>query len=197
MFNETTYTGSEGGPPVMICAEITDLMGTLDCEVVVTFSDLPGIKTGEGDDYTLPDTFEATFAVGSMLGDTACSAVTIVDDLDLEGTHDFGVQISGTTPSGSQITSAALTTVEIQDNDDATIQFNQSDYSASEAGPLEVDVCVVISDLAGVLQCDLVVTLSDLPGASTGMLSTAIQTYNCNSYSSNVSYSQMKGWTTQ
>jgi len=60
-----------------------------------------------------------------------------------------------------------------------------------------VDVCVVISDLAGVLQCDLVVMLSDLPGASTGMLPTAIQMYNCNSYSSNASYSQMKGRTTQ
>jgi len=46
MFNETTYTGSEGGPPVMICAQITALMGTLDCELVVTFSDLPGTKTG-------------------------------------------------------------------------------------------------------------------------------------------------------
>jgi len=74
--------------------------------------------TGEGDDYILPDTFEATFTVGSMLGDTACSAVTIVDDLDLEGPHDFSVQISGTTPSGSQImTSVNFTTVEIQDND--------------------------------------------------------------------------------
>ena len=74
--------------------------------------------TGGGDDYILPDTFEATFTVGSMLGDTACSAVTIVDDVDLEGTHDFSVQISGTTPSGSQImTSANFTTVEIEDND--------------------------------------------------------------------------------
>jgi len=58
-------------------------------------------------------------------------------------------------------------------------------------------VCVVISDLAGELQCDLVVTLSDLPGTFTGMLPTAIQMYKCNSHSSNVSYSQMKGWTTQ
>jgi len=55
----------------------------------------------------------------------------------------------------------------------ATVQFEESDYSTSEAGPLEVDVCVVISDLAGELQCDLVVTLSDLPGTLTGMLPTA------------------------
>jgi len=80
--------------------------------------------TGEGDDYTLPDTFEATFTVGSMLGDIACSAVSIVDDTDLEGTHEFGVQISGTTPSGSQImTNATFTTVEIQDNDGTQVYY--------------------------------------------------------------------------
>ena len=74
--------------------------------------------TGEGDDYTLPDTFEATFTVGSMLGDTACSdPITIVDDPDLEGTHNFGVQVSRTTPSGSQIMLPSPITVEIQDND--------------------------------------------------------------------------------
>ena len=54
----------------------------------------------------------------------------------------------------------------------ATVQFDQGDYSASEAGPLEVDVCVVISELPGELQCDLVVTLIDLPGTFTGMLPT-------------------------
>ena len=59
-----------------------------------------------------------------------------------------------------------------------------------------MDVCVVISDLAGELQCDLVVTLSDLPGTA-GVLPTAILMCTCNSYSSNVSYLQMKGWTTQ
>ena len=46
MFEQDTYSGSEGGSPVIICAEIAALMGSLDCEVVVTFSDLPGAKTG-------------------------------------------------------------------------------------------------------------------------------------------------------
>ena len=57
--------------------------------------------------------------VGSMLDDTACSdPITIVDDLNLEGPHNFSVQISGTTPSGSQImTNSAFTTVDIQDID--------------------------------------------------------------------------------
>ena len=47
--------------------------------------------------------------------------------------------------------------------------FNETTYSASEAGPLEVDVCVRISDLTGELQSDLIVTLNDLPGIATGM----------------------------
>ena len=47
--------------------------------------------------------------------------------------------------------------------------FNETTYSASEAGPLEVDVCVRISDLIGELQSNLIVTLNDLPGNATGM----------------------------
>jgi len=46
MFEEATYSGSEGGPPVLICAEITALNGTFDCDLVVTFSDIPSTKTG-------------------------------------------------------------------------------------------------------------------------------------------------------
>ena len=63
----------------------------------------------------------------------------------------------------------------------ATLQFNQTQYSASEAGPLEVDVCVVISDLTGELQSDLVVTLDPVPGDVTGTytIPTAIMR-NCN-----------------
>ena len=48
--------------------------------------------------------------------------------------------------------------------------FNETLYSASEAGPLEVDVCVRISDLTGELQSNLIVTLNDLPGGVTGKM---------------------------
>ena len=74
----------------------------------------------EGDDFTVmsPDVFEATFTSGSMIGDTACDNITIVDDGDLEGTQSFGIQISGSTPSGGQIiTGGALTVVFIEDNE--------------------------------------------------------------------------------
>ena len=48
--------------------------------------------------------------------------------------------------------------------------FNETTYSASEAGPLEVDVCVQISDLTGELQSSLIVTLNDLPSTITGRM---------------------------
>ena len=58
--------------------------------------------------------------------------------------------------------------------------FNDTTYSASEAGPLEVDVCVGISDLTGELQSDLIVTLNDLPGIATGMAPIRLQPFQCN-----------------
>ena len=48
--------------------------------------------------------------------------------------------------------------------------FNETTYSASEAGPLEVDVCVQISNLTGDLQSYLIVTLNGLPGAAAGVM---------------------------
>jgi len=77
------------------------------------------IHTVENIDYTItpPDIFEATFISGSTVGATACDSITILDDNDLEGPHSFDVQISGSTPSGSQIMATAMATVEIQDND--------------------------------------------------------------------------------
>ena len=86
------------------------------CSYVYYYS-MPSV---EGDDYTVtsPDVFEAIFTSGSMIGDTACDNITIVDDGDLEGTQSFAVQISGSTPSGGQImTAGAFATVFIEDNE--------------------------------------------------------------------------------
>ena len=74
----------------------------------------------EGDDFTVmsPDVFEATFMSGSMIGDTACDNIKIVNDSVLEGTQSFSIQISGSTPSGGQIMSAGPSTdVFIVDNE--------------------------------------------------------------------------------
>ena len=74
----------------------------------------------EGDDFTVmsPDVFEVTFTSGSMIGDTACDNITIVDDNDLEGTQSFSIQLNGSTPSGDQImATGAFTMVFIEDNE--------------------------------------------------------------------------------
>ena len=87
------------------------------CSNVVYYYSLPSV---EGDDYTVmsPDVFEAVFTSGSMIGDTACDSITIMEDDDLEGTQSFGIQISGSTPSGDQImTDGVFTTVFIEDNE--------------------------------------------------------------------------------
>ena len=82
-----------------------------------TYITMPSV---EGEDFTVmsPDVFEATFTSGSMIGDTACDNITIVDDRDLEGTQFFSFRISGSTPSGGQImTAGAFTIVFIEDNE--------------------------------------------------------------------------------
>ena len=78
------------------------------------------MPSAEGDDFTVmsPDVFEATFTSGSMIGDTACDNITIVDDGDLEETQLFVIVISGSTPSGGQImTAGTFTFVLIEDNE--------------------------------------------------------------------------------
>ena len=82
------------------------------------------ISSAEGEDYTVtpPGVYEATFpALTTMNGDTACDTVTIVDDSDLEGLHDFAFSISrasvgDTTLPGIQF-NGQLTSVEIEDNE--------------------------------------------------------------------------------
>ena len=41
VFNQTSYTVSEDESSLEVCAVIASLMGNLDCDLVVTFSELP------------------------------------------------------------------------------------------------------------------------------------------------------------
>ena len=41
VFNQTSYTVSEDESSLEVCAVIVSLMGSLDCDLVVTFSELP------------------------------------------------------------------------------------------------------------------------------------------------------------
>ena len=50
-----------------------------------------------------------------------------------------------------------------------TVGFAQTSYSASEDGPLNVQVCAEISNLLGDLQCDLVVTFNAVSNNKSGI----------------------------
>ena len=49
-----------------------------------------------------------------------------------------------------------------------TIGFEQTSYSASEDGPLNVQVCAEISNLLGNLECNLVVTFNAVSNTKSG-----------------------------
>ena len=69
----------------------------------------------EGEDFILPDPLSVTFAAGAISsGSTACVAITIVNDLVVEGDQTFQLAIAGSDPT---LTVSGPTTVTITDND--------------------------------------------------------------------------------
>ena len=47
-FEQTSYSASEDGPPSMeVCAEISNLLGDLECNLVVTFNAVSNNKSGK------------------------------------------------------------------------------------------------------------------------------------------------------
>ena len=97
-FDQTSYSTSEDGPlNVQVCAEISNLLGDLECNLVVTFNAVSNNKSGkvivifnqqcdvvtskyilrctvDGEDFTVgpPSVFEATFvAMSTLNGGTA------------------------------------------------------------------------------------------------------------------------------
>jgi len=79
------------------------------------------VHSDQGEDYIV-DVYETTFlSLTTMNGDTACDTVTIVDDSDLEGSHDVGFFISGASVGGRTLSRiqfmGQFTSVEIEDNE--------------------------------------------------------------------------------
>ena len=124
-----------------VCVVISDLTGELQCDLVVTFSVLPGtagmlstaiqmckcdsyrfkciLLSDEGLDYTVtaPGVYEATFpSTTTMNGDVACDTIFIIDDTVLEGPHAFSLLITGTSLPGITFT-GQFTTVNIEDDE--------------------------------------------------------------------------------
>ena len=51
-----------------------------------------------GSDY-VAGPLQATFPISSMEGDTSCVNISILQDLALEGDHEFSVEVTSATPS--------------------------------------------------------------------------------------------------
>ena len=89
------------------------------------------IPSAEGEDYTVtpPGVYEAAFpSVTTMNGDTACDTITIIDDSDLEGQHDFRFTIDRATVGGTFLPGIQFmdqfTTVAIEDNEGIIINVH-------------------------------------------------------------------------
>ena len=75
----------------------------------------------EGQDFTTvsPDMLEVVFPAGTTDGTVLCDSLSIMNDDNLEGTHQFLVHITGVTPDlmNQVITDPVDATVEISDDE--------------------------------------------------------------------------------
>ena len=75
----------------------------------------------EGEDFTTvsPDMLEVVFPAGTTNGTVLCNSLGIIDDDNLEGTHQFSVNITGVTADLiDQVTTDPVNAmVEISDNE--------------------------------------------------------------------------------
>ena len=141
------YTFDEDSGTVAVCAELTALAVSLECDVIATLTLMDGSKASKLDDlppgvccsytvcyialaaarnvdYGAVDPLSVTFSAQPFfLGATACANVTIIDDDALEGNHSFTVTVSslelspGGMYSGLEIGMPSSATVNIMDND--------------------------------------------------------------------------------
>ena len=71
-----------------------------------------------GEDFTEPSLLQVTFSSGNVVGDTACAALGILNDDNLEFDHEFTVNLESVTPPGPVISnSSSTTTVSIMDDE--------------------------------------------------------------------------------
>ena len=114
--------------------------------------------------YTAPlDYISTTQAlVFSRTVTTQCVRITIVDDLDLEGTEMFDIVLSTSDPD--ILLPSPMGVVTILDNDVVSIGLEFSEYSAAEDDGL-IEVCV-LSERA--VQRQLVASVETADGTATG-----------------------------
>ena len=77
----------------------------------------------EGEDFTTvsPDMLEVVFPTGTTDGTVLCDSLSIINDDNLEGTHQFSVHITGVTGTADLMnqvrTNPKYATVEIADDE--------------------------------------------------------------------------------
>ena len=143
------------------------------------------VLSTDGSDYnSLSEVI--TFTSRSLIGDTLCVSISIINDTDVECTDVFSVLLTTNLskvliPSDAQ---TASVTIE-PDQDDGKMQFpysflthiivavvqiglNANSYNTSEGGVLSV--CVDKISATGTLECNVSVTLSTSDGSATSEL---------------------------
>ena len=82
--------------------------------------------TVQDTDYSVVDPLTVTFPTTSVSGDTACAAITILDD-DIVGEQiSFSVHLISSTPSGVTFGGHTYTTVFIEDDDSKCLSYTRS-----------------------------------------------------------------------
>ena len=92
------------------------------CNVIwhVLLFQIPSVA---GTDY-VAGPLQATFPTSSMEGDTSCVNISILQDLVLEGDHEFGVEVTSATPSVVVVGMPSEETVTILDDESRCTAFH-------------------------------------------------------------------------
>ena len=132
-FSEATYTVAEDAGPLTV-AVVLSAQATNDVDFTVSTTDDTATATG---DYTALSNQALSIAAGQTRVEFP---ITIANDALVEGTEEFTITISAVNlPAGVTLNPAA--TVQIEDDDSATLAFSEATYTVAEdAGPLTVAV---------------------------------------------------------
>ena len=138
-FNETSVSITEG-ETLQVCLELNDVpsdglacnisvylstafydgkegMGLNRCDVIVRMIILRPLAALEGEDFAVLNN-EVFFSTSSMSGDVQCvDFADIIEDMTLEGSHHFVVNIDYTSPEINVEDGAEYLSVYIIDND--------------------------------------------------------------------------------
>jgi hypothetical protein len=157
-FERTEYVVDEEDGSVTVVVRVLD--GTLSGDVEVEFNTIDGSATTSGPDYA------RTTPILTFGTSTTNQSVTIPINNDdvVETVEDFIANLTLRTLGANVVLNPSITTVNINDNDVVTPEFDQSSYTVPEDdGPVEVCLDVPV----GQIQRETVVQLVTMPGTAT------------------------------